>query len=207
VLTSSTLPDLFFPNFTSPDLGCLVRRKHELEVGFQNLHFEFVPSIDLNPKFHQTYFRVKCGRAGFFERCLVYRTVGPTIPPLLLQRPADAVLGGDFKPTPSDWFRFPIQEGEMNYVFMGQFRNPAQGEWNVDAKVAHAYDIYDNGTLSTVHFDDTGGDNDLDDLILEVAVVKRVKREIVFQDVAQQSKVNADFVRDRLPKLLAERRK
>ena len=38
-----------FPNFVTPDLGCIVRRKHELEVevGSANIHVQFLPSIEL----------------------------------------------------------------------------------------------------------------------------------------------------------------
>ncbi len=42
-----------FPDFATPDLGCLVRRKHELQIedGNANVHVEFVPSIDFAPLF------------------------------------------------------------------------------------------------------------------------------------------------------------
>lgn len=40
-------------NPAAPDLGCLVKRKHELqfEAGSANVHVEFVPSIDFQPTF------------------------------------------------------------------------------------------------------------------------------------------------------------
>jgi len=41
-------PLLFpFPNPATPDLGCLVRRKHGLQTEPFNVHVEFQPSIDL----------------------------------------------------------------------------------------------------------------------------------------------------------------
>jgi hypothetical protein len=99
---------LLFPSPSVPDLGCFVRRKHDLELdeGFQNIHVELNPSIDFNPPFHQLYFRVMCGQAGFFQRCLVYMTTDLSIPPpILVNFPPDVILGGDSTPRPSDWFK------------------------------------------------------------------------------------------------------
>lgn len=39
--------------------------------------------------------------------------------------------------------------------------------------MGHAFDRYQNGTMSTVGWDDTGGDRDFNDMTLEVAVVFR----------------------------------
>ena len=93
----------------TPDLGCFVRRKHEFEtdqdVDFQNVHTELNPSIDFSPFYHQTYFRVMCGNAAFFQRSLVYMTTDTSIPPPMLQNfPPAFVLGGDYTPLPSDWY-------------------------------------------------------------------------------------------------------
>jgi hypothetical protein len=162
----------------APDLGCFVRRKHGFEtdqdVDFQNVHVDFNPSIDFSPNYHQTYFRVICGEAAFFQRCLVYMTHDVSVPPPILQNfPPAFVLGGDYTPRPSDWSKFPTQFGERFYWFFGQHRNPATTNWQVDAFVRHSYDIYENGTLSTVQYDDTGGDRDFNDLVIEVAIVGR----------------------------------
>ena|SRR5215468_3114010 len=195
-----------FPDFATPDLGCFVRRKHELQIedGNANVHVEFVPSIDFAPRFHQAYFRVKCGKAAFFERCMVHRTTDFTIPPPILEQfPPDFVLGGDFTPRPSDWQRYPVAGTTMNYWFFGQFRNPAQTDWRPDAIVAHIYDIYDNGTLSTVQYDDTGGDRDLNDLILEVAIVGRTPISIINQAVGQ-AEANAHFEKFAAPRIRKE---
>lgn len=205
---------LQFPNPNTPDLGCFVRRKHEFEidtdVDFLNVHVEFNPSIDFSPPFHQTYFRVMCGEAAFFQRCLVYMTVDAQIPPPVLQTfPPNFVLGGDFRPRPSDWSRFPTQSGERFYWFFGQHRNPATSTWQVDALVGHSYDIYENGTLSIVRYDDTGGDRDFNDLVLEVAIVgRRSWRDIV--QAKDQAAVNAKFKKQglrRLRSLLKQRGK
>jgi hypothetical protein len=165
---------LTFATPDTPDLGCLVNRKH----GFQEelagpMWWEFAPwntTEGVIP--HQCYFRVKCGRARFYERVkvwmrpqldsLIYNGIGP-----------DHVLGGDFTPYPSDWVKFPVQPGNQMYHFRGEYRDPAQAQWRADAAAGHSFDIYDHGTLSTASWDDTGGDRDFDDIILEVAIVYR----------------------------------
>jgi hypothetical protein len=205
---------LQFPNPNTPDLGCFVRRKHEFrtdpDVDFQNVHVEFNPSIDFNPLYHQTYFRVMCGEAAFFQRCLVHMTVDAQIPPPILQNfPPDFVLGGNFTPRPSEWNRYPTQSGERFYWFFGQHRNPASTTWQADSLVGHSYDIYENGTLSIVRYDDTGGDRDFNDLVLEVAIVgRRSWRDLI--QAKNQAAVNAKIKKQGLPrlrKLLKKRRK
>lgn len=194
-----------FPNPNTPDLGCFVRRKHEFEtdpdVDFLNVHVEFSPSIDFSPKYHQTYFRVMCGEAAFFQRCLVYMTVDTTIPPPVLQNfPPGFVLGGDYTPRPSEWNRFPTQLGERFYWFFGQHRNPATSTWQADALVGHSYDIYENGTLSIVRYDDTGGDRDFNDLVLEIAIVGRRSWGDLVQAL-DQAAVNKAVQKKGIPKL------
>ena len=180
-----------FPNPNAPDLGCFVRRKHGLELdeeGAHNVHVDLNPSIDFNPRYHQCYFRIICGEAAFFQRCFVYMTTDLTIPPPILEQfPPQFILGGEYTPHPSDWFKFPTQSGQRFYWFFGQHRDPNGGLWAPDALVGHSYDIYENGTLSTVHYDDTGGDRDLDDLELEVAIVGRRSWIDVIQATEQAS--------------------
>jgi hypothetical protein len=196
---------LLFPNPSTPDLGCFVRRKHEFEtdqdVDFENVHVEFNPSIDFSPAYHQTYFRVMCGEAAFFQRCLVYMTTDLSVPPPILQNfPPGFVLGGDFTPHPSDWNRFPTQFGERFYWFFGQHRDPATTAWQPDAFVGHSYDIYENGTLSIVRYDDTGGDRDFNDLVLEVAIVGR-RSWLTMPEAIEQAAVNKKIQEKGIPKL------
>ncbi|HEX4438463.1 MAG TPA: hypothetical protein VH854_00240 [Thermoanaerobaculia bacterium] len=196
-----------FPNPATPDLGCFVRRKHELETEPFNVHVEFQPSIDQPQLRQQVYFRVLCGKAAHFQRALVLMTFDANIPPQVLQNfPPDFVLGGDFTPSPSEWFRYPMQTGTRFYWFFGQHRDPAAGGWQPDAFAGHTYDIYDNGTLSTVYYDDTGVDKDMNDLILEVAVVRRDQPDIIV--VADgQLEVFARFEKEALPRLRDRRTK
>jgi hypothetical protein len=196
-----------FPNPATPDLGCFVRRKHGLETEPFNVHVEFQPSIDLPQLRQQVYFRVICGKAAFFQRALVLMTADASIPPPILQNfPPDFVLGGDFTPSPSEWFRYPMQTGQRFYWFFGQHRDPASGSWRPDAFAGHSYDIYDNGTLSTVHYDDTGGDRDMNDFILEVAVVRRDRPDIIVL-AEGQADVFRKFEREALQKLREKRQK
>jgi hypothetical protein len=196
---------LLFPNPATPDLGCFIRRKHEFEtdqdVDFLNVHVEFNPSIDFSPAYHQTYFRVMCGEAAFFERCLVYMTPDASLPPPVLQNfPPQFVLGGDYTPRPSEWNRFPTQFGQRFYWFFGQNRNPATTTWAPDALVGHSYDIYENGTLSIVRYDDTGGDRDFNDLVLEVAIVGR-QSWINLPEAIEQAAVNRVIEEKGIPRL------
>jgi hypothetical protein len=97
-----------------------------------------------------------------------------------------------------------LREQKKGADRFGQHRNPASRPWRPDAFVGHSYDIYDNGTLSTVQYDDTGGDQDFNDFILEVAVVKRDRPDIIFATEGQVE-VFARFERDALPRLRKER--
>jgi hypothetical protein len=192
-----------FPSPNTPDLGCFIRRKHELEIEepFHNIHVELNPSIDFSPRYHQLYFRVICGEAAFFQRCLVYKTLDLSIPPPnLIAFPPDWILGGEYTPHPSDWLKYPTQSGNRFYWFLGQHRDPSGGLWTADALVGHSYDIYENGTLSTIYYDDTGGDRDMNDFVLEAAIVGRRSWEVVVQASDQQA-INERVAREGLPKL------
>lgn len=194
----------FFTTPNTPDLGCFVRHKH----GFQSdgdwpLWAEFAPwNLEDGILPHQAYFRVICGRAAFFQRVKVW--MRPDLDPSIFNGVGpDHVLGGDFRPRPSDWLSFPPQSGNQTYWFRGEHRNPALTDWHADAAAGHKFDIYDNGTLSTVSWDDTGGDRDFNDIIVEVAIVYRHRWldgrlepiDAVTDDVFQR------FVDESLPKL------
>lgn len=172
------LPDLF-PFWTpdTPDLGCFVQQKHGLETYDFHVYGEPSPWVisgdSLKFLAHQAYFRVKCGKARYFQRCLVYMRGANATVTDVLGAPPDWVLGGDYVPYPSDWLKYPPQSDGRTYFFAGEHRSPAESVWRWDAAVGHRYEIYDNGTLATVQWDDTGGDRDFNDLIVEVAVVRR----------------------------------
>ena len=198
---------LHFPNPNTPDLGCFIRQKHgfqtDSDVDFLNVHVEFNPSIDFGPPYHQCYFRIQCAEAAFFQRCLVYMTADASIPPPILQNfPPNFILGGEYVPYPTDWQRFPTQGGQRFYWFFGQHRNPNGGTWQPDALVGHSYALYDNGTLSVVGYDDTGGDRDFDDLKLEVAIVGRRSWQEVIQAEAQAT-INKQIEQEGIPRLRA----
>lgn len=172
------LPWFYSP--ATPDLGCFVRKQHKFEVDADFFIWNEFPPYEMVgglPRYipHQVYFRVKCGKAAFHQRISVWMTPPNQPPPPLTGQPPDHVLGGAFTPSPSDWIRFPVQPGEKSYWFAGEHKAPEDSAWSRDAAVGHSFDVYDNGTLSTVGWDDTGGDRDFDDLVMEVAVVYRRK--------------------------------
>lgn len=165
--------DLVFPTPATPDLGCLVRRVHDFEKDF-DFHMWSELSGVLRGH-HQVYFRVKCGSAAFYQRCAVYMSddfVAPGTP--ITATLGGSMLGGEFQPRPSDWRKFPAQQVPREYWFHGEHRDPNTKGWQRDAMVGHSFDIYEHGTLSTVGWDDIpGGDGDMNDLIVEVAVIDR----------------------------------
>jgi hypothetical protein len=89
----------------------------------------------------------------------------------------------------------------MYYWFSGEHRNPAQPNWQGDAAVGHKFDIYDNGTLSTVGFDDTGGDRDFDDFVLEVAIVYRRAYFRGLDILTEREGALHNYAREDLPRL------
>jgi hypothetical protein len=202
-------PWLTTPN--TPDLACFVEHRHGFQVD-ANFHFwlEYAPWEFVNgvPTYipHQVYFRIKCGKASFFQRVRAWMAPLGTNPISLLGVTPDWVLGGDFRPTPSDWVKFPVQSAPKDYWFGGEYRNPTQATWRWDASVGHSFDQYENGTLSTVGWDDTGGDKDYDDLIMEVAVVyRRSYFDVLEAEVLTQAALRR-FTRQDLPKYRASDR-
>jgi hypothetical protein len=200
-----------FPFWTpnTPDLGCFVTQKHGLETYNFHIYGEPSPWVIVGGQLrfldHQTYFRVKCGKAGFFQRCLVYmRGPNATVTDVIGATP-DWVLGGDYRPYPSEWFKYPPQQGGRTYFFAGEHRNPAETVWRWDDAVGHSYDIYDNGTLATVQWDDAGGDRDFNDLIVEIAVVRRFRyfHELVLAE--RDEPAFKRFVEEIEPKLEPDR--
>jgi hypothetical protein len=72
--------------------------------------------------------------------------------------------------------------------------------WQPDALVCHNYDIYENGTLSTVQYDDTGADRDFNDLVLEVAIVGR-RSWVNLPNAPAQAAVNRKIEKEGIPRL------
>jgi hypothetical protein len=184
----------------TPDLGCLVRNKHGFEVDYDFFMWAEPPPYDANFHYipHQAYFHVKCGRAAHFQRCNVW--MRPTNDALeVLASPPDYVLGGDSQPYPSDWLKFPPQQGEMYYWFGGEHRDPTAPDWEWDTSVGHSFDIYEHGTMSTVGFDDTSEDRDMNDLTLEVAIVYRQDYfGLLTQAIRREAELQR-FVKEQLP--------
>jgi hypothetical protein len=200
-----------FPWFTTPntpDLGCFVRSEHGFQVDSNSfLWLEFAPWEVQNGALvflpHQVYVRIKCGEAAFFQRTRAWMAPYGSNPIPLLGTPPDHVLGGNQRPYASDWVKFPVQSGPKDYWFAGEHRDPTQASWQGNASVGHSFDRYDNGTLSTVGWDDTGGDLDYDDLTMEVAVVYRRSYFDFLEPVFTTEARSERFVREELPKYQA----
>jgi hypothetical protein len=205
-------PKLFpwFITPATPDLGCFVRNKHPFEFDWDFfLWNEFSPweasSGEIIP--HQVYFRVKCGKAAFHQQVRVWMTPANSDPPPLIGLPPDHVLGGAFAPMPSDWQKFAVRTSDTWYWFAGEHKPPQETAWRRDAAVGHSFDLYDNGTLSTVGWDDTGGDRDFNDYILEVAVVYRRNFFDDLQPIAFEAEEAERLQKDIVPKMRKARDK
>ena len=207
-----TFPWFATPN--SPDLGCFKENKHEFEVDFSGgimagFWMEFPPWEFVNgaPQYipHQVYYRIKCGDAAFYQRIQAWMTPDGWIPPQFMNTPPDSGVGGEHRPTPGDWVKFSVQSGPKDYWFLGEHRNPDGGTWARDAAVGHSFDLYDNGTLSTVGWDDTGGDLDYNDVIMEVAVVYRRGYFDWLHPAAIDEATLSRFVQEGYPKYRASR--
>ncbi len=175
--------NVLFPFYTPdvPDLGCFVEHRHDLESYDFYVWGEPSPWNLAGIITHQTYARVICGEAGAYQRAQVVMLDGFSSMFDALASTPDFVLGGDFRAQPSEWIKFPTQSANKMYWFVGAHRDPSSASWQPDAVVGHSFDIYENGTLSTVHFDDTRADGEMDDFILEVAVVHRRRFVDVFE--------------------------
>lgn len=201
----------WFATPNAPDLGCFVEHKHGFEVdGDWPFWMEFAPWEYINgvPQYiaHQVYARVICGQAAFYQRIKAYLAPSGTAPFSLFGVTPDHVLGGDFRPMPSDWVKYPVQTGPKDYWFIGEYRNPATTTWRLDASAGHSFDQYQHGTLSTVGWDDTGGDLDRNDLIMEVAVVYRRRWFDQLAVAELDPAVRKRFERDGLPRYRSSER-
>jgi hypothetical protein len=204
------LPPIFpwYVSPATPDLGCFVRNKHPFEVDYDFFIWNEFPPFNSAGQYipHQVYFRVKCGKAAHHQRVRVWMTPPNSDPPPLIGLPPDFVLGGAFLPTPSDWQKFPVRSGNTDYWFAGEHKPPQDSVWQRDAAVGHSFDIYDNGTLSTVGWDDTGGDRDFNDIVLEVAIVYRRNFFDDLKPFALSEKEVERFKKEILPKIRASKK-
>src|SRR5471032_841465 len=132
-----------FPDFATPDLGCLVRRKHELQIedGNANVHVEFVP-YRFRSALPPGVFPGQMRKGGFLRT---------------LHGPQDGRFQrarADFGAVPSG-FRFgrrfhPALHGldplsrfgkSAELLVLRTVPEPAEVQWRPDAIMAHAYDI------------------------------------------------------------------
>ena len=109
----------------TPDLRCLACQKYAFRSDGTFLRAEFAPwAVETGFLPHLVDFRAKRGKASFFERVEIAMRLDFDSP-IYAGIDPDFVLGGDIRPYPSDWRKFPLQRGNMSYAFRGVCRNPA----------------------------------------------------------------------------------
>ncbi len=165
--------ELLFAIPSAPDLGAPAGRRHGFRVlSDVNLWNALPPSDRGRHLPHQVYARVKAGRSGLHARAKVWarRDLDPLILAGLMP---DAVLGGDDPVPVGRWAALAPQPGEMAYWFSAELRDPVSLVWEPAASVGHSQAVFEHGTLSTVAWNGAGGARDYDDLVLEVAIVRR----------------------------------
>ena len=162
---------LWFHTPAEPDLGPLVQTGHGFEEDYDFHAWAELSDIAQQP--HQAYARVKGGSAKHFQRCgFSMRDPGDDIV-RIINLPPDKLLGGDSRPKPSHWVSFPVQTSPRIYWLTGEHRDESQPTWLRAEAVGHRFDIFENGTMSTVRWDDDGTDRDFNDHIVELALVTR----------------------------------
>lgn len=178
----------------SPHVGPLKRRIQDFkESPFRNMHCVEAPLTDEGQVVpHQTFFRILVGRAENWQACLVRRTrAWKDVPDGSIP---DWVLGGPWPTVQTDWLWYPPTDRQALYWFTGVHSPPGGGNWRPDHFTAYSVDQHEGGTVATVYFDDTLGDLDADDLIVEVAVVFLDRSDAV-RPVEGQSNIAAEVAK------------
>lgn len=156
----------------TPHLGTHVRREREFtESPTRNMYAVSAPTDDdgrVVP--HQVFFRVLVGRAENWQACLVQRTRDRAQVPD--GSAPDWVLGGARPTRQTDWLQYAPTDAFGRYWFTGVHRVHDGEDWRPDIFVGYTRDAFEQGTLTTIYYDDTAGDLDADDLVIEVAVVR-----------------------------------
>lgn len=146
-----------------PDLGTLTK---------QNDIDEIVPgksfyTIYLDNHF-KLYYRVKGGKSSpLWQGCYIYERNAP--PQNSLPRDSHNVqLGGEFNTTPTNWSSFETHNSTYTYYFAGIHHQNRKWDWDYGFHITR--DVYTNGYIWTLSYDDNGSNPDYDDFIVEVAV-------------------------------------
>ena len=186
-LTTFETPDV-------PDLGVFVGHVHGFEQGGSAFIWnEFPPFEDGVVVPHQLYARLVGGEALFHQRIYCWFSEPGEAPPPFTGKPPLFVLGGG-PAAPSQWVKFPVRQGDTGYWFAGEHLRPGESSWRRDTGVRHRFDRYQNGTLSTVVWEDAA-DADFNDLVMEVAVVFR-RNYFRFIDLFELSEQEERVIRE-----------
>jgi hypothetical protein len=98
------------------------------------------------------------------------------------------------------WWTFgPQYDRPVLYYFVGEFLNN-NGKWVTDYGSDHSWDLYSNGFLATLVFDDSGADDDFNDLVMEIALMYLpITPPRIFSK--EQEEINKTFFGKRLPEI------
>lgn len=77
---------------------------------------------------HQTYARVVCGEAAFYQRARVVMLGGTSSMFDAVVATPDFVLGGNLRPLPSEWIKFGVQSDNRMYWFRWRASHPVVDE-------------------------------------------------------------------------------
>jgi len=120
---------------------------------------------------HQIYFRVGSVQAMYRQGLLLFAS--PGIAPSASELPAKKPdFHGAFV-AESGWHVIEPKDEAFTYTVVGVYEDFQSLTFFYDSGLRHTKQVYANGVLHTLGFDDTGNDLDYDDLVVELAVVWR----------------------------------
>lgn len=92
---------------------------------------------------------------------------------------------------------FGLRPGFNSYWFFGY--HARDGVWYADAAVGHITDVYSNGILTTVYYDDDASDLDMNDFVIQIFTTTGGIRPLKLPPL--QAEINGKFEKDVLPRL------
>lgn len=177
-----------------PDLGYWISRRHEYQIE-QGLNIY----AESNEDPVEICFRTAGSEAALRQKCAIYLTQSWfPIPNPTAQQPAYAL-----DESSRAWKTFGRHPGFTAYWFFGY--HSRDGNWLPNTAIAHMTDVYSNGLLTTVYFEDTGAGGDFNDLVIQIFSATRAGS--AFAVPAAQKKISKKFEKDVLPRLIKQAEK
>ena len=121
---------------------------------------------------HQVFFRVRSVEGMYRQGLLLFASPGsaPSAHELPAKKP-------DFRGAfvaESGWHVIEPKDEVFTYTVVGVYEDFQSLTFFYDGGLHHKKQVYANGMLHTLGFDDTGNDLDYNDLVVELAVVWRI---------------------------------